>query len=243
MARRMQLAFPPLRGGVKTLLIVLGALYVAQLIAWFALGGDEGSYGSAVVDTLYLSSGRVIHGFVWQPFTYMWLHSIEGVGHIAFNALALYIFGAAVEEARGKKSFLIAYVLGGLAGAAAVCLQDLIVPLVVSDARILPVVGASGAVSAIIAAFCGLSWKEWLDFGFTRLKGWHLLLIFAAIDVARALGSGGSISLAAHVGGMIFGLLWILGYLNTRVLRLKLRLIWVRRKIRKKGQNDVTYLH
>src|SRR5574341_2428116 len=52
----------------------------------------------------------------WTFVTYMFLH--RGVLHLAFNMLALFVFGAPVEERMGARAFISDYFLCGLGGAA-----------------------------------------------------------------------------------------------------------------------------
>src|SRR5258708_10764244 len=51
----------------------------------------------------------------WTVLTYMFLHG--GVLHLAFNMLALYVFGPPVEERMGGRDFLVYYLLCGFGGA------------------------------------------------------------------------------------------------------------------------------
>src|SRR6266511_594383 len=81
----------------------------------------------------------------WTFLTYMFLHA--GPLHLAFNLLALFIFGAPVEERLGSRSFVGFYFLCGLGGAALSFLLMMLVPM----AR--PIVGASGAIYGLMLAF------------------------------------------------------------------------------------------
>ena len=51
-------------------------------------------------------------GFVWQPFTYMWMHA--GLGHILANMFSLWMFGSQVALAWGAQRFLRFYLLCGI---------------------------------------------------------------------------------------------------------------------------------
>lgn len=54
----------------------------------------------------------VLRGYLWQPFTYMFVHG--GFSHLLFNMLSLFIFGSMVERRIGSKEFLLFYLLTGL---------------------------------------------------------------------------------------------------------------------------------
>lgn len=77
-------------------------------------------------------------------FTSMFLHG--GVAHLAGNMLFLWIFGDNVEDSMGHFRYLIFYLLGGVAAALA---QSFIGG---SDSSV-PMVGASGAISAVMAGY------------------------------------------------------------------------------------------
>src|SRR2546422_930409 len=103
--------------------------------------------------TLFVSPGfRTTFGFVpltararpWTFLTYMFLHG--HFLHLAFNLLALFVFGPQVEERMGGGAFLRYYLLCGLGGAALsfVLMQFRPVTLIV---------GASAAVYGVLLAF------------------------------------------------------------------------------------------
>ncbi|MCA9299221.1 MAG: rhomboid family intramembrane serine protease, partial [Phycisphaerales bacterium] len=196
---------------------------------------------------------KVLHGYVWQLFTYMWLHAVDRVGHIAFNLLALYFFGTVVEQELGIRRFLRGYFVCGVVAGLAVVLVDVIGAAIAADGvafmtsiatHSTPVVGASGAIMGIIGGFCWLNWDRWISLFITRVKGKHLVLVFLAIDIVRFL-LGQGIAITAHVAGLGFGLAWFSGWGNPRVLYLKLKLRWVRRRLRvvNGGRDDRNYMN
>ena len=82
---------PPVTPNViKQLLIANLAVFVAQ-----ALVPVISQLGSV---TPYLFWQQ---GYLWQPFSYMWLHA--GFMHIAFNMLALWMFGSPIALLWGEK--------------------------------------------------------------------------------------------------------------------------------------------
>jgi membrane associated rhomboid family serine protease len=60
-----------------------------------------------------LSEKFMLHQF----FTYMFMHSSSGIGHIFFNMFALYMFGKVLENVWGSKRFLIFYLVTGVGAA------------------------------------------------------------------------------------------------------------------------------
>ncbi|MBN2510011.1 MAG: rhomboid family intramembrane serine protease, partial [Spirochaetales bacterium] len=85
-------------------------------------------------------------GFVWQFVTYMFCHA--NLTHILYNMLGLFFFGYQLEEHLGSYEFLLYYLLTGvLAGVFSFAIY------VVTGAYGVVLLGASGAVFAVLLAF------------------------------------------------------------------------------------------
>jgi membrane associated rhomboid family serine protease len=134
--------------------------------------------------------------------TYAFLHG--DFWHIAPNMLFLWVFGDNVEDAMGHVKFLVFYLLSA---AAAAWFHGLFIPE--SDG---PLIGASGAISAVVAAYFILH---------PKVRVWVLILwriplpLPAFIPLVFWIGQqivmlvidrDGNVSFAAHVGGIIAGL-------------------------------------
>lgn len=122
-----------------------------------------------------------------------------GVGHVLFNMWFLWIFGNNVEEAFGHVGYLFFYVVGGVASTLAFAL--------VNPGSTVPLVGASGAIAAVLGAY-GVLFPGHRVLSFV---GWLLLpipaFIFLGIWFVAQFGLGGTnVAWEAHVGGFIFGL-------------------------------------
>jgi len=149
----------------------------------------------------------------WTFITYMFLHG--GALHLAFNLLALFLFGGPVEDRLGSRSFVWFYLLCGMGGAALSFLLIQLVPIGV------PIVGASGAIYGVMVAF---AW-HWPDapiymFPFPVPIPAKWLVTFAfAVSLMLALppfGGGNGVAHLAHLGGMVAGFL----YLKAHAMRL-----------------------
>jgi membrane associated rhomboid family serine protease len=137
------------------------------------------------------------------PLTATLVHS--GFPHLAFNLLILLFCGRSVETLLGARSFIILYLLGAYAAAAA---QYLVVP-----AESTPMIGASGAISAVLGAYAILFGKNRVKIAHPTLALWlHVLWLAAAwvglqILVGLTFETGGArIAVAAHIGGFLVGL-------------------------------------
>jgi len=190
-------AVPP---GVKWLLISNTVLFVLYFLAVRA------GLGSWFVP-FSLIPRAVLSGWgLYQLVTYMFLHSPWGFGHILFNMLALWMFGCDLERSWGTRRFLRYYFLCGIgAGICAVIGNWLYGTL---DTR---TIGASGAIYGVLLAFGMLFPDATVLFSFLfPIKAKYFVLIIGAIAFLSSLGATGSgVSHVAHLGGMVFGLLYL----------------------------------
>jgi membrane associated rhomboid family serine protease len=157
----------------------------------------------------------VVEGFpdflvvVVLPFlTSMFLHA--GPLHLLGNMVFLWIFGDNVEDRLGRARFLVFYLLCGVAASV---LHVALEPL----ARI-PVVGASGAIAGVLAAFMVLHPRARvlvLVFffvveapAFLFLAVWFLLQL-PMVNKALPVPGLESVAYWAHVGGFVAGLVLV----------------------------------
>jgi len=142
----------------------------------------------------------------WTFVTYMFLH--QGFLHLAFNLLMLFFFGPAVEERMGGWSFARYYFLCGLGGA------TLSFAIALLPTPVAPFVGASAAVFGVSLAFATY-WPDTPVYVFPLpfpIKVKWLVAVLAAVDLALAVtGSGDGVAHLAHLGGFLFGLLYLRG--------------------------------
>jgi membrane associated rhomboid family serine protease len=162
------------------------ALNVAVYLAELGLGGDTNGFGNSIYDHGYLEAHAVASGDWWRLVTAAFLH--YGPIHLGMNMLALWWFGAPLEEAIGRGRYLLLYLVSGLAGSAGALLLD-------PNAR---TVGASGAIFGILGAALVLERQG------TPIFGGALVLI--AINLAFTF-SVGNISVGGHLGGLAGGIL------------------------------------
>ncbi|MEV8252623.1 rhomboid family intramembrane serine protease [Rhodoglobus sp. NPDC076762] len=134
----------------------------------------------------------------WRMITSAFLHSTNSVFHIGFNMFTLFIFGRALEIPLGRARFLALYLVSALGGSVAV--------LLLAPGSV--VLGASGAIFGIVAAF----------FVIQRRMGVNnrVLLIVLAINLVAGFIPGLNISWQAHVGGLITGAVLALVFLRQR---------------------------
>lgn len=145
----------------------------------------------------------------WTLISYMFMHSTSNIFHILINMLMLYWFGKIFLVFLQPKKLLNIYIFGGLSGAAVYLLAYQTIPMLSNNPPLLGMVGASASVMAIMIATATLvpDYKIMLLLvGEVRLK--YVALIFILFDLLSLKGgnSGGHF---AHLGGVIYGFLYI----------------------------------
>ena len=146
--------------------------------------------------------------------TSMFMHG--GWLHIIFNMLFLWIFGANVEDSMGRVRYVLFYLLGGVAAA--------LTQVLVSPDSQTPLVGASGAIAAVLGGYALLYPRAriltavFVFFIFlveipalVMLGIWIFLQFLPAVGQLASpdVGSQGGVAYFAHIGGFAFGLLLI----------------------------------
>ena len=142
-------------------------------------------------------------------FTSMFMHG--GWMHLAGNMLYLWIFGDNIEDRLGHLRYLLFYLAGGIAAA--------ILEVVITPGSRIPMVGASGAIAAVLGAYMVLYPNSrvytFIPLGFfARLRlmpaifvpgMWFVLQLFNGVGSLGYVDQGGT-AYFAHIGGFIFGL-------------------------------------
>ena len=193
-------------------------LTIQEIEASFgAQGGDHEACGVGRQDSPPGVPGKQVF---LALFASMFMHG--GIMHIAGNMLYLWIFGNNIEDHLGHLRYLVFYLVGGLVAAGA--------HIGLQPASTIPVVGASGAVAAVMGAY--LVWfprapvRTVLFLGFPflvtiqakwLLAFWFVLQFFTSPD--------SSVAWAAHVGGFVFGVVIGLFVRSTRGVQ---RALWTR---------------
>ena len=192
--------------GVKWLIISNVAVY---LIYFF------GSYlrGEPIFGSLELVPAQVVHGAVWQLATYLFLHDLGSIWHILFNMLTLWMFGAPIEETWGTRRFVTYYFVCGIGAGICVVLVNL-----AFGNPYQRVIGASGAIYGLLLAFGMLFPNQTVLMSFLfPIKAKYMVMIFGAIAFLSSFQTGSTVSNLAHLGGMIFGFIYMKTQFGSRI--------------------------
>lgn len=172
---------------------------------------------------------------IWQPITYMFMHSPVDYLHIIFNMFALYSFGSILEQRWGAKKFLIFYFVTGLG---ALALQWAVqsfeiynqighfIPNIneynpatqkefdlLRDIYFGPMLGASGAIFGLLVGFGMLYPNAELLIMFipVPVKAKYIIPIYIIIELVLGVGKfqGDSVAHYAHLGGALIGFILV----------------------------------
>ena len=173
--------------------------------------------------------------WIWQPITYMFLH--EGIFHILFNMLGIWMFGVELERIWGTKFFLRYYAITGV-GAALTTVIVALLPFAATS-QIYPAVtiGASGALYGLLLAYAlYYPHRPILMFMLFPVPAKYFVIIIGAIAFLSSTSAGApKVAHAAHLGGMIFGYLYLRGRGGGMTAEIKYRYLkWKMNRLRRK---------
>jgi membrane associated rhomboid family serine protease len=134
--------------------------------------------------------------------------------HLIGNMWFLWLFGNNVEDAMTRPRFVVFYLLCGLAAA--------LLQVVIEPNSIVPMVGASGAISGVMGAYLLLYPRvrvfTMVPIGFfitsVALPAWAMLIYWMVLQLAggfvRIAGKpGGGVAFWAHIGGFVAGVVLV----------------------------------
>ena len=151
-----------------------------------------------------------LYGWVWQIFTYMFLHG--SFIHLFFNMYALLLFGRPLEQRWGKSRFLMFYLFTGVGAGLVTFIWHLF------GNPYIPTIGASGAIFGIVLAF-GLEFPDTLLllFFLIPVRARYAVFIFGGIELLMIVtGSMRGIGHFTHLAGLLFGFIFYIWRIKGR---------------------------
>lgn len=188
----------PLSRGVKFLLASTFLLFVVQVLF---------NQAAFFIRFFALTPASVVQeGMIWQLATYLFIHG--SWMHLLLNALGLYFFATDVEREMGTRNFFLLYFFCGVG--AGLC------ALLMSPLSAIPTLGASGAIFGILMAYSLLFPNRIVTlFLFfilpVQMRARNIALFFGLTELFFLMNEGGqgNISRIAHLGGLLFGYLYL----------------------------------
>ncbi len=195
-------------------LLIINVLFYLATFNW--TGGESLGVDGSIFDIgrLSLAAFYPTSGF-FRPFqvaTHMFMHG--GLTHLLFNMYALFLFGSVIERTLGTQRYLIYYLVCGLG---ALVLHWLATYVTVQSGAVAmdlayntPILGASGAIYGLLAAFAVIAPNSVLQLIFPpiALKAKYFVLILVGIDIFLGIsGFNTGIAHFAHIGGAAIGFL------------------------------------
>ncbi len=211
--------------------MVTNYLLIINIVVYILLMLTGEFLGDFLPLNFYLWLPETIFSFkIWEFVTYMFIHDLSSILHIAFNMLALVMFGKEIERHIGHVNFLIFYFVCGIgAGLIQMITQFVqlifasinnnysileviavskVNPTILFSADVVPVVGASGAIFGLLFAYAKLfPERELAIYGIIPMKAKYFVMVFGGLELVLGLSGIGRVAHFAHLGGIVFG--WI----------------------------------
>lgn len=192
-------------------IVICSALYLIQLAGGESVARTQvfeyGLIPGEVTQGEGIGINMLISGHFYSFFSSIFIHG--GFFHVLGNMLFLWIFGNNIEDALGHKRFILFFLACGfIAGLAQVATDT---------NSVIPMVGASGAVSGIMGAYILLFPRAkivtllFLGIFITIIRisaGWYIggWFVMQAVQGIASSPGGGGVAWWAHIGGFIAGL-------------------------------------
>ena len=203
-------------GNMLTRIILVNiAIFAFVKLVWvFTTYGNVTQIHDNILDFLALHTyAPKVYTHIWGWFTHMFFH--EGIWHLFWNMLLLYWFGRIVGDLLGDQRMLPLYIMGGIFGGIFCILFDYILPGSSGSMAW----GASAAVMCMLftAAMTSPEYLLHLPFiGGVRLK--YMALVFLFLDVIGTAGQVNTGGHFAHIGGALFGIIYVARLQNGKDL-------------------------
>lgn len=197
---------------VKWLLLGVVAVWLVWVVL---LEAQPASTIRPAFNALRLEGASLSGVELWRLATYMWLHDTQTIGHVLMNGIGLWVFGSVLERRWGGKTLLRFYLLTGVGAGLFSALLALVLPGTFGD----PIVGASGAVFGLLAAFSFVMPNERLFAMLPKFKAKYLVWVVLGLDTLLFLSqTTPDRAWQTHLGGVLTAWLLVTGNWRPSVL-------------------------
>jgi len=138
---------------------------------------------------------------IWRLVSYIFLHG--SILHLLLNLFVFWMFGGELEKLWGSKEFIKYISIGGIGAG--------ILQLVFSFNSNIPIIGASGVVFSLLLAY-SMTFPEKKIYLYLviPIKAKYLAILFGLLELLMIFTSSkGNIAHFAHLGGMLFGFIYL----------------------------------
>jgi membrane associated rhomboid family serine protease len=214
----------PITFAVKWIIIANVVMFVATTVGPRVL----------LEDVLGLTPQLVLtRGWLWQFATYMFMHG--GAIHLLLNMLGIWMFGVELERRWGTAFFVRYYAVAGIGGGLTMMAVSLLPFAATAPAYVTPTVGASGALFGLLLAYA----IYWPERPILLLLVWVparvFVMIYGALALLNTFQPSRGIADAAHLGGLLFGYLYLQGGRGGFGAEIKYRYLkWKMNRLRRK---------
>ena len=185
--------------GVKWLLISNVAIFILTFFA------ERTGVSGPLIFLKLIPVAVVKDFFVWQLATYAFLH--QGFGHIIWNMLALWMFGADIERIWGTRRFVQFYFFCAVGAGICVVIANYLLPWGNPN---IATIGSSGAIFGILLVYAMMFPDREILFGFVfPIKVKYFVMIVGAVAFLSSFGVNTGVSNFAHLGGLLFGYMFL----------------------------------
>lgn len=207
---------PGFQFGQQTIVVSLVVINVVIfLLDTFTAKEPDGTHWLSHIMALNTEHLWYFWAYLTHGFAHASIDSDIGIWHIAGNMITLWFLGRPVEYRLGKSEFLKFYLISIVVAGFGWALMR----LVFSPGQPAFIVGASGAVSAVVVLFIFMYPREKiLLMGILPMPAWLLGVLLVAANILNARDPNSHIAWEAHMIGALFGLAYYkLGWNFTRL--------------------------
>lgn len=213
----------PISPAVKWLLIANIGVFIVEFFA------------PKLITLFGLSPESVLHGWIWQPATYMFLHHPGAFGHILFNMLGLWMFGVELERLWGTLFFLRFYFVTGI-GAAVTTLVIALLPFAFAEQVFYSTtIGASGAIYGLLFAYAYYYPDRPILLVIFPVPAKYAVMVLGGFAFFASISGGGGVAHATHLGGLLAAYIYLKSGRGGIMAEVKYRWVkWKMNRLRRK---------
>jgi len=161
----------------------------------------------------------------WSIITNIFVHS--GLSHFFWNMLVLYFIGRLYTQFFSDNRLLVTFIIGGVVGSLLQVSSYYIFPYF-ENAPHLPVVGASGAVYALIGAILYYRPRLEINLFIITVPFWIIGMLFILSNIVSltTISPSGGVAYFAHVGGVAFGFISVMNLNSSKQFTNRMVRFW-----------------